>query len=280
MRSILLAAALLFAVSSNAFATDNQDDPGTILFPPLGCSEDTPYISWSGKLGDQTVCHNGQHVLLNALPHCKDKEKIVWSETCGGHFICVSDESRFRGARIMLGSDSPIPNGTQGDPNRYSHYVLLDHVNYDTDNFYTAPGTLTIPAGVKKIRATANVSYDVPFSANTDALLVCGAYRARASAGYTTLPEGENGAVYNLDTGVIDVKQGDTCRIYYFQNSGHPIIISNGNPENLPNKEPTCPCFLDNWMSVEVVEADADQHSGGSSSSSCGDDFSRIPVGH
>src|SRR5262249_16667206 len=99
-----------------------------------------------------------------------------------------------------------------------------------------------------------NVSYDVPFSANTDALLVCGSYRARASAGYMTLPEGENGTVYNLTTGVIDVKPGDVCRVYYFQNSGHTIVISNQNPENLPNKDPPCPCYLDNWMAVEVVE--------------------------
>lgn len=270
MRHLVLAVILLFAASATASA---EEDPGTVLFPPLGCSDDVPYISWNGVLGEQVRCRNGQHVLLNALPHCKDGDKVVYREmrtTPSGpivaKFVCARN-GNFHGARIMLGSPSPIPSGTPGsDPNRYSYYVKFDDVNYDTDHLFTAPGTFTIPEGVKKVRATANVGYDIPLKANTDAFIVCGQYRARA-AGVQKYEDGENGFIYNLSTGVIPVSPGETCRVHYFQNSGRTIIISNNNAEGRSDADPTCPCYLDNWFAIEIVEEEISD-----------EDFSRIPV--
>jgi hypothetical protein len=79
------------------------DQVETIIFPPLGCGADSPFVSWDGKQG-QTLCQNGQTILKNALPACSLGQYVSFDgqsyvcrtvPTCGANELLSYDGSAF-----------------------------------------------------------------------------------------------------------------------------------------------------------------------------------------
>ena len=119
----------------------------------------------------------------------------------------------FRGAMVKFTADESLSNGP----------LSWDATEYDTNSFWSAgsPALFTIPAGVLKVRLTANMALDSNLAAESSTMLrflkdgssFLGGSNSGGQSGYSNIG-------VSVTSAVIAVAQGDTFSVEWYSTDG------------------------------------------------------------
>jgi hypothetical protein len=147
----------------------------------------------------------------------------------------------FKGALVAL----PSTSANQTLSNTTWTPIGYDTEEYDTDNFHDNAvnnSRLTVPAGVSRVKLTANVYWQQDNVGRRIHALRKNGAQIIGSFYASILPEdgiGSNTSSVNLASPVLSVSEGDYFEINAYQDSGGNLDIDSGDI---------------NWFAIEVIE--------------------------
>ncbi len=148
----------------------------------------------------------------------------------------VDDRFALKGALVNLTADESIAHNTWTS-------VPWDQAVYDTDAFWAAspnPERLTIPAGLTRVRLSANIS----FANNTTGIRGIRLFKNGGGFDGTIsvtrdATSGTGNTDFNGNSAIVTVAQNDFFELQVFQDSGGALNLRTANAT---------------WLSIERIE--------------------------